>query len=111
VVPFLPSVGAYNPAVDSAGSLTVRILDPTIGNYGAGGAVTLNRTGAPFRLAVSLENRGDGPLAGAVRISVIDRWRVQPSTPVPFHLKGHASTELAFTVKVGEGSVPDRPRY
>lgn len=104
VVPFLPAVGAYNPAADSAGFLTVRILDPTIGNYGAGGSVTLNRAGAPFRLAVSLENRGDGPLAGAVRVSVIARWSVQPSTPVPFHLKGHASTELAFTVKVGEGS-------
>ena len=73
-----PAAGAYSPAVDSAGSLTIRILDPTIGNYGAGGAVTLNRTGAAFPLAVSLENRGDRPLEGAVRISVIDRWNGPP---------------------------------
>ncbi len=93
---FLPAAGAYTPAVDSAGSLTIRILDPTIGNYGAGGAVTLNRAGAPFPLAVSLENHGDGPLQGVVRISVIDRWTVQPASPVSFRLKrthlGHWSS-------------------
>ena len=101
---FFPAAGAYSPAVDSAGSLTIRILDSTIGNYGAGGAVTLNRTGAAFPLAVSLENRGDRPLEGAVRISVIDRWTVRPSVPVSFRLKGRASTELEFTVAVGQGS-------
>ena len=101
---FLPAAGAYTPAVDSAGSLTIRILDPTIGNYGAGGAVTLNRTGAPFPLAVSLENHGDGPLQGVVRISVIDRWTVQPASPVSFRLKAHASRALEFTVTVGQGS-------
>src|ERR1039457_946781 len=101
---FLPAAGAYPPAVDSAGSLTIRILDPTIGSYGAGGAVTLNRAGAPFLLAVSLENHGGELLEGSVRISVIDQWTVQPSTPAPFHLKAHAVTTLEFTVRVGEGS-------
>ena len=101
---FLPAAGAYTPAVDSAGSLTIRILDPTIGNYGAGGAVTLNRAGAPFPLAVWLENHGDGPLQGVVRISVIDRWTVQPASPVSFRLKAHASRALEFTVTVGQGS-------
>jgi len=101
---FLPRVAAYSPAVDSAGPLTVHILDPTIGSYGAGGAVVLNRAGAAFELAVSLENRGNRPLDGVVRISVIDRWTVQPSAPVPFHLKADESAELAFTVTVGQGS-------
>jgi len=104
IVLFLSTAGAYSPAVDSAGSLTIRILDPTLGSYGAGGAVTLNRAGAPFALAVSLENRGAAPLEGLLRIAVIDRWTAQPSGPVPFHLNAHATTQVEFTVTVGEGS-------
>ncbi|MGA2116980.1 MAG: hypothetical protein ABSH56_19750, partial [Bryobacteraceae bacterium] len=100
----LPAAGAYSPAVDSAGPLTIRILDPTIGSYGAGGAVTLNRAGAPFALAVSLENRGAAPLDGLLRIAVIDRWTAQPTGRVPFHLNPHATTQVEFTVSVGEGS-------
>ncbi len=94
---------AYNPPVDTAGPLTVRILEPTIGSYGAGGPVVLNRTEAPFTLTVALENSGAAALSGTVRLAVIDQWRVEPASR-PFQVTARGRSRLEFTVTVGEGT-------
>ncbi|HTQ57387.1 MAG TPA: hypothetical protein VMI94_23115 [Bryobacteraceae bacterium] len=88
---------AYNPPVDTAGPLTVRIHEPATGSYGAGGPVTLNRTGVPFSVVVSLENSGTTPLQGRLRLTAIDRWKVEPDT-VEFTLRGHERSDREFRV-------------
>ncbi len=96
---------AYNPPTDTAGPLTVRIVEPTIGSYGAGGPVVLNRTGVPFTLTVSLENSSaDARIAGTLRVTVIDRWRVEPAAAVPFSVDPRGRARVQFTVTVGGGT-------
>ncbi len=92
---------AYNPPVDTAGPLTVRILEPALGNYGAGGPTQLNRSGMPFSLEVLLQNAEGAPLEGTLRVHAIDDWRVEPAAAAPFHLVGHGRAEMRFTITVG----------
>jgi hypothetical protein len=104
VLLFPAVVPAYNPPVDTAGPLTVRIHEPAIGLYGAGGPTALNRTEAPFSLEISLENAAGSPLRGTLRLSVIDRWRVKPDSPMPFTIEAHGEAHLEFQVTIGEGT-------
>lgn len=79
------AAAAYNPPVDTAGPLTVRIMEPALGSYGAGGLAELSRPGVPVTINVSLENTGGTPLRGSLRLQVIDRWRVEPAgRPISF---------------------------
>ena len=66
---------AFEPPVDTAGPLTVRIEEPALGSYGAGGRVRFDQPDAPFTLNVHLNSSADQPLKGTLRVRVIDRWR------------------------------------
>ncbi|MCC6857626.1 MAG: hypothetical protein IT158_03640 [Bryobacterales bacterium] len=98
------AAAAYNPPVDTAGPLTVRIMEPALGSYGAGGLAELSRPGVPVTINVSLENTGGTPLRGSLRLQVIDRWRVEPAGPVPFTVEAKGRVRLSFTVSFGEGT-------
>ena len=95
---------AFEPPVDTAGPLTVRIERPALGPYGAGGLVHFDQPDAPFSLNVELNSTADQPLQGNVCVRVIDRWRVEPGGPVPFTLRAHGRTSVAFRVSFGAGT-------
>jgi hypothetical protein len=99
------SAYAYYPPVDTAGPLRVRIHEPALGLYGAGGLAPLNQTGAPFIVTVSMENEGETELRGTLRLAVIDHWKVEPATPVPFAIDGKGRGHFDFEVTIGEGTV------
>lgn len=85
---------AFNPPVDTAGPLTVRIEGP--------GSVT--QVGVPFPVQVSLENKSDAPIELSLEVGVIDRWRVEPAGPVTLNVAARATATESFTVTAGEGS-------
>jgi hypothetical protein len=95
---------AFEPPVDTAGPLTVRIEEPALGSYGAGGRVQFDQPDEPFNLNVQLSSTADRPLEGTLRVRVIDRWRVRPDAAVPFNVppRGHAT--VAFQVSFGPGT-------
>src|SRR5271157_3944391 len=95
---------AFEPPVDTAGPLTVRIQQPALGSYGAGGLVQFDQPDAPFTLNVQLSSTADGPLQGTLRLRVIDRWRVEPVGPVPFTLRPRGRATVAFRVSFGSGT-------
>ena len=95
---------AFEPPVDTAGPLTVRIQQPTLGMYGAGGLVEFNQPDAPFTLNVQLSSAADAPLKGTLRLHVIDLWRAEPDGPVPFTLRPHGRASVAFRVSFGSGT-------
>ena len=88
---------AYNPPVDTAGPLTVRIHDPSLGSYGAGGLVQLTRPGIEMVVEMTLSNAANAPLTGTVRLGVIDGWKVEPSM-AEFRAPARQSIELLFQV-------------
>ena len=90
---------AYNPPVDTAGPLTVRIQDPAIGNYGAGGLVQLTRPGIVMTVEVTLSSSADVPLTGSLRLGVIDGWQSTPSA-AEFRVPPKGRAELRFKVTV-----------
>jgi hypothetical protein len=85
---------AYLPPVDTVGPLTVRIDGPA----------EITRTGVALPVGLTLENKSDAPLRGAVRLAVIDKWRVEPAGKVSFTVEGHKSVRLSFTVTAAAGS-------
>ena len=95
---------AFEPPVDTAGPLTVRIEEPALGSYGAGGRVRFDRPDAPFTLNVQLSSSADRPLQGTLLVRVIDRWRVKPDDPVRFKLGPHGSATVSFQVSFGPGT-------
>jgi hypothetical protein len=95
---------AYNPPIETAGPLTVRIMRPALGSYGSGGFVDLSRPGVPFSVPVLLRNAGDTPLTGTVRVAVIDKWTVEPAGAVPFKVPPRDTTRLEFNVAFGSGT-------
>ena len=95
---------AFEPPVDTVGPLTVRIEQPALGSYGAGGRVQFDQPDAPFTLEVELSSSADQALQGTLGVRVIDRWRVEPGAPVSFTLPPRASTTVAFRVSFGAGT-------
>jgi hypothetical protein len=91
---FANGASAFDPPVDAAGPLTVRIDGPS--------EVTHVETPVPVR--VMIENGGDAAVRGSVRVGVIDRWRVEPAGPVPFEVSGKGNSQLEFAVVAGEGT-------
>ena len=98
------AAGAYNPPVDTAGPLTVRMQEPAAGAYGAGGLVALTAPGTPMMVPVMIENASEGEIRGEVRVEVIDLWAASPSGPVPFIAPPKGRTRLDFQVSFGEGT-------
>jgi hypothetical protein len=87
-------VWAYNPPVDSAGPLTVRIAGPA----------TVTETETPVPVQVLVENRSEQPVDGRLRLQVIDRWRCEPAEAVRFTAPAKGQTSCAFRVIAGAGS-------
>jgi len=92
----LPSrfASAYNPPVDTAGPLTVKIEGPQ----------TVTATETPLPVKVLVENRGERPVQGTIKMDVIDRWRVQPAAPIRFSVKRQETSAYQFQVVAGEGT-------
>ncbi len=89
VVLFQPA-GAYNPPVDKAGPITVRIEGPDV----------IQQPDVPVKLAVVIENQGDDPVTVQLRMAVIDSWRIEPpegEVAVP----AKASRRQQFTLTPG----------
>ncbi len=85
---------AYNPPLDTAGPLTVRIDGPE----------TVTETGKPLPVRVVLQNKGDAALEGTLQLGVIDRWQCEPAAPVPFKLDAKGAKTVEFQVTAGEGT-------
>ncbi len=90
----VPTAWAYNPPVDSAGPLEVRIEGPS----------ELDRLETPVPIRVVIENRSTEAIQAAVQLKVIDRWRVEPAEPVPLTVAGKGKTAAEFRVTAGAGS-------
>ncbi len=99
------SAAAYEPPIDRVGPLTVEIQRPSLGAYGAGGFVDFSQPDKPFTVNVRFRNAGSTPLAGSLRLAVIDRWRVESQNPVEFSVGPHGRATRSFTVAFG------RPTY
>jgi hypothetical protein len=94
----------YDPPVDTAGPLTVRIQEPMLGAYGSGGVIEVNQYGMAVPIRVSIRNAAGEAVSGVVRVVVIDRWRVEPASAVPFSAGPRGETEISFTAVPGEGT-------
>ena len=95
----------YNPPSDTAGPLTVRIQPPALGSYGAGGYAELSRPDTPVNLPVTLENSGDAPLKGTLRLGLADEWKAEPAGPLPFSLAPKGRARFEFTLSFGKGTL------
>lgn len=80
---------AWKPAKDTVGPLTVSIVE--FGDVG--------ELGKPIPVTVVLENSGNQPLSGRLRMGVIDDWAVDPAEPrgVEVPAKGRLECEAAVT--------------
>ena len=88
------SAHAYNPPVDTAGPLSVRIEGP--------GEVT--ETDVPLPVRVVLENKGTAAIEGTVELGLVDRWRAEPAGPVAFSAPAGGTATREFTVVAGRGT-------
>jgi hypothetical protein len=107
LAPVFLAVGAlgYNPPTDTAGPITVSMQPPAVGAYGAGGFADLSRPGVPFTLPVMVQNSGDTDISGTLRAAVIDRWKVEPSGPIPFRVAARGRLRREFTLSFGAGTL------
>lgn len=95
---------AYEPAVASAGPLTVRIDEPSIGSYGAGGLMQLRSPAVDLPIEVVLSNGAAVAVRGTLRAKVIDGWTVAPDGPVAFEVAPKSSKELLLSVRAAKGT-------
>jgi hypothetical protein len=93
-VAIIAPLAAYNPPVDTAGSLTVRIDGPE----------EMTRSAAAVPIKVRLDNAGPDALRGHLRLAVVDGWSVAPNAPVEFEVAAKGSREYAFNVTASPGS-------
>jgi hypothetical protein len=87
-------VWAWYPATDTQGPLTV-----TIGNV-----AKVTQLDTPIPVTITLDNKGDAPLVGRLRIGVIDNWRVEGDNPREFSVPANGKVECAVSVIAGRGS-------
>lgn len=85
---------AFNPPVDTAGPLTVRIEGPD----------EIAQQEAPVPIRVMVENAGDRPLHGTLQIGLIDRWRSDPDGPMKFAVDARGKRAMEFKVIAGRGT-------
>jgi len=88
----------------TVGPLTVKVQAPWSGGWGAGGPVQITEPDRPFRVGVWLINRGAAPLAGNVRVRVIDGWRAEPLEPLAFEIRPGGWKRHEFQVSFGPGA-------
>ncbi|MBM4094742.1 MAG: hypothetical protein FJ276_35845, partial [Planctomycetes bacterium] len=82
------SVFAFNPPSDRVGPLTVRVEGPE----------TVTQVDAPLDVRVTLENDGDEPIAGNVRLGLTDGWQSEPADALPFTAATKSKTTCSFRV-------------
>ena len=85
---------AYSPPVDQAGPLKVRIAGPE----------TVTELDTPATVQVVLENESDQSVSGRLQLRVIDRWRCEPSSEVPFTVPARGKSTSEFRVTAGQGT-------
>ena len=85
---------AYNPPVDTAGPLSVRIEGPEV----------VTRTEEPLPVRVVIENKGANPIQGTVEVRLVDDWRAEPGGAVPFSVAARSSATHEFKVTAGKGT-------
>lgn len=90
----VPPAGAYNPPVDTAGPLVVRIEGPE----------QATETDVPLPVRVAIENRSEGRIEGTLEIGLVDRWRAEPAGPQKFAVDSRGKTSLPFQVTAGRGT-------
>ena len=86
-----PDLLAYNPPVDTAGPLTVRIDGPEV----------VTKTETPLPVRVIIRNKSDRAIRGTLRLGLIDRWQAEPAGDVPFSVEGKGSAQrIAINIPV-----------
>jgi hypothetical protein len=105
LLPFAGSL-AQQPAanIDRAGSLTVHIPQPALGNYGAGGLAEFRTPGAPVTVTVEIRNSAASPITGTVRLKLTDKWTAEPVGNVPFTAAARGEASVPFQVQFGPGT-------
>ena len=93
---FLPSGQAFNPPIDEAGPLRVRIDGPT--------EITAREVSIPYKLVI--ENRSEQPVAGVFELSVIDDWQVAPRGTQEFSVDARGVLTINFSVTPGAETYP-----
>ena len=81
----------FDPPVETAGPLTVRIVGPE--------AVAQRDT--PLDVQVELTNKGESAVEGALQMQGIDTWQVEPAEAVSFSVPAGASVTKAYRVTAG----------
>ncbi|MGD0580264.1 MAG: DUF5696 domain-containing protein, partial [Bryobacteraceae bacterium] len=105
LLPFAASVAQLRePSTDRAGSLTVSIPLPALGNYGAGGLAEFRTPGTPVTVDVEIRNSGSSPIAGTVRLKLTDKWSADPAQPVAFTVAARGEESVPFRVQFAEGT-------
>ncbi|HUW61874.1 MAG TPA: hypothetical protein VMZ06_12815 [Candidatus Bathyarchaeia archaeon] len=84
---------SFNPPEDVAGPIQARIEAPAT-------ATALNE---PMPARVVLKNSGETPLAGTVRVRVIDPWSIEPAS-AQWAASAGAETAVEFKVTPGVGT-------
>lgn len=90
-----PAFG-FNPPLDEAGPLQVRIDGPA----------EITARNEPVVYTLVIVNRGGSPVQGQWQIKVIDDWQVEPSDAQPFAVPAAAKSEHKFVVTPGPQTYP-----
>ncbi len=105
LAPFAATVAQQPEAsTDRAGSLTVRIPQPALGNYGAGGLAQFRTPNTPVSVTVEIHNSGGAPVTGTVRLQLTDQWSADPAHPVAFTVAARGEKIVPFQVQFGAGT-------
>jgi hypothetical protein len=89
-----PPATAYNPPVDTAGPLVVRIEGPE----------QVTRCDVPLPVEVTVENQSASRIEGTVELGLIDRWRSEPAGAVKLAVEPHAKSTATFRVVADRGT-------
>ncbi len=84
----VPPAAAWYPATTTEGPLTLSLEH----------IERVTELGVPLPVSVTVKNGGEQPLAGTVRLEVIDDWVVQAPNPQPFEVAPGAEAVLVFSV-------------
>ncbi len=94
VMAYPTAAHAYNPPVDKVGALQVRIDGPS----------EVHDRATPISIDVVLENSGDEPISGSLKLGLIDQWQATPQHPMPFTVAAHKSVHQKYQVTIAADS-------
>ena len=94
VCPGAQNALAFNPPVDKAGPLTVRIEAPD----------EIHDLETPIPFDVVFENVSGDEIAGTLRLKGIDHFSFSPNEAVPFSVKANETARVSCRVTAGKGS-------